>query len=334
MSIRAGTRGGSVLGLVVLGAVVPGLLGGCAGEDLSKANFERTTVRAEPRTGQGAVPAGPIDDPAVALERLRGVDACALLSGPAVSGYTEQEDPRRVDWGVCRRTLVDVGGKEFSLWLDLGQTSSATDATGEVAGLPLVERTDGDTTCYATAITSRETDLGITVWADYPDGGDSCGTATSVLAGVVERLRTDPPSAEQPEGSLREADPCGVVSDDVRASVFDGESTARPAGLHVCALGEGRATLRVTFRVGFPIQDAPEDGERITLAGGATAVREPGTTETAECDVRWQHRGIDEYEAELVGLSYYDYSEAADTASACAHVTRVAEDVMTTLPSG
>ncbi|WP_065388614.1 hypothetical protein [Saccharomonospora iraqiensis] len=319
-------RQGSVLGVVLLGVVA-----GCSGEDLSKVNYERTTVGAEARADGGEVPSGPIDDPAVTQEALRAVDPCALLDGPAVANLTAAEDAREIDWGVCRRPMLDAEGRQVSIWVDLGETNaSPSDASGGVGGLPLVELSN-DGTCYMTAVTETDQELGISVWADYDtDVGVACDTGTSVLRGVVEVLRTGPPRYRAPAESLVNVDPCTLVTAEMLGHAFDGEVILRRAGLHGCVFEQDRATLRLTMRVGYPVE--PEDGTEVALTDRVTAVAEKGDGDMLECDLSWQHRKVAEYDTELVELSYYADPDTPGNEAACERVAGVARGVAAAIP--
>ncbi|MFD2399334.1 hypothetical protein ACFSVJ_24765 [Prauserella oleivorans] len=181
-----GRRSGVLLGIVLLG-----LLSGCAGEDLAKANFQRTTVSAEPGTGQGEVPEGPITDPAVSQSALRTVDPCGLLTDRIVGDLGSLADePYRSDWGSCRVELRDAGDKTVDVGLELGETVIA-EPTGGIEGLPLVESTLDDGTCFVTAVTGYEPTVGVTAQVEYP-GGNACDAGYTLVGNVIRELRADP----------------------------------------------------------------------------------------------------------------------------------------------
>lgn len=317
--------------MLALLAVLTGLLAGCAGEDLSKANFERTTVKMEPGNGQGTVPTGPIDDPAVALPALRTVDPCPLLTGDALGDLVRTGDPLSFEWGVCSVDARDAGGKTVALRLELGESLVLADqASGNVEGLPLVETKTDDGTCFVTAITSRQPDLGIGLQVEY-EGSNPCAPGHRILSSVIRQLRDTPRTYDVERDSLIETDPCASVADGTLAEVLGDEVAAEPTGLHSCQFRVGRAAVYVRFSVGYP--PIPEGRTEIDLGGGHMASRKESTTDLAECNVSWQHRAVSDEEGEQVSVDYSDYGEDATQKQACSKVTDVARSVVTTLPS-
>ncbi|WP_199432757.1 hypothetical protein [Qaidamihabitans albus] len=318
----------------LLGVVLLGLLTGCGGEDLAKANYQRTTVTAAPGSGgQGEVPTGPIDDPAVAASALRTVDPCPLLDG-AAGELGQAGQPEAVEWGACRIEVRDAGGKAINLVLDLGESAVLPDqATGNVEGLPLIEKETDEATCFVTAVTARDPSLGIAVQADYR-GGDPCGPGYTVLQQVIRELHAEPVTYAEEPGSLLGVDPCASVDDPVLATVLgEQELRKRPMGLHTCEFDvDERPSVNVRFRVGYPVE--PDQGSPVDLGDGVTAVQRKGTTDTVECEVSWQHRPlVDGDEAELVSASFSFASEDGDGDDACGKAAEVARNIAAGLPS-
>lgn len=311
------------------------LLAGCAGEDLAKENFERTTVKAEPGNGEGQVPSGPIDDPAFELTTLRTIDACGLLGDDLVGTFTPEGEALGSDWGRCARSYVDVGGKPIRVMLELGEGNVFADqATGNVGGLPLVQRSADETSCFSTAVTQRDPDIGISVLATHDQGGgDPCQSSYLALEGIVEGLRSDPPTMEQRDGSMMTVDVCEILGSDEVSGVLDTDEELRvlPSGLHFCQLSYDDVVVYAHARLGYPVS-ATDGVEEIELAKDVPAFREAGTTDTAECDVSWNHLGLTEHEAELMTLSYYDYAGEASVDTACSRVTELAKAMVKTLP--
>ncbi|NIJ10904.1 hypothetical protein FHU38_001248 [Saccharomonospora amisosensis] len=314
----------------LLAAALAGLLGGCAGEDLSRSNFERTTVPAEPGSGEGDVPTGPITDPAVSASALRMVNPCALLSAEPVADFERVVEPTELEWGACRTEVRDAGGKTLVLSLQLGESLVvAEQATAAVEGLPLVENRTDDETCFVTAVTSRGPSMGVGLQVQYA-GGEPCGQGIAVLGAVVRSLRADPPTYSAEPGSLLPVEPCESVPTATVTDVLGEEATRQAAGLHACQFQSGSSTVHVRFRTGYPPD--PADGTKIDI-GGVTAVREPGATDTAECDVSWRHRAVAEGSDEIVSVSYYGYGEDTTKDDACVAATEFAKSVVAALPS-
>lgn len=320
------TRVACLLGVLLLGVVA-----GCAGEDLAKANFQRTTITATPGSGgQGEVPTGPIDDPAVAPSALRTVDPCALLEGDTTGTLGTPSPPEPVEWGVCKVAVQDAGGKTLDLRLTLAEPLIVSDrASGGIQGLPLIENKTDDTSCFVTAVTKRRPSLGITAQVDYA-GGDPCDPGYSVLQSVLERVHADPPTYTVQPGSLLGVDPCETVADDVLQRVL-GEVTVRPYDLHTCRFEADRPSVTVRFRTGYP--PAAGEGSPIDLGNGVRGVEQRGTTDTVECEVSWVHRQRGEGESELASASFTFTSEEGDPGAACAKAVQVAKSVATSLPA-
>jgi hypothetical protein len=313
------------------------LLAGCAGENLAKENFERTTVKAEPNGREGPVPSGPIDDPAFEPATLRKVDACALLGDELAATLLPNGQPTAADWGRCARTYVDVGGKPIRVMVELGESgtlASADDATGNVGGLPLVQHSSGDSSCISVAVTRRQPNAGVSVMATHDQGGgDPCDSSYVALEGVVEALRSNPAMMEEPEGSLMTVDLCESFSSEhvSKALELDEEPRINPSGLHFCQLSFDDVIAYAHARVGYPVTPGDE-AEEIELVDGLKVARQASGNDIAECDVSWVHLPISEQEAELMTLSYYDYGESADTDTACSRVTDLAKGLLKTLP--
>ncbi|TKG66200.1 hypothetical protein [Prauserella endophytica] len=318
----------------VLGIVLLGLASGCAGEDLSRSNYQRTTVTAEAGSGQGGVPAGPITDPAFGLSALRSVDPCELLSGDDVIGDlgTVSDEPYESEWGSCRVDVQDAGGKTVEVGVDLGASPMGVDPTGAIEGLPFLENKLDDVTCYSTAIYSEQPALGVTVQTGY-QGGNPCDVGYTTLQKVVRALRAEPAKYDVPAGSLLEADPCASADEAVLAQVLGGSPKRMAMGLHKCDLSFGaEPTISVRFRAGYP-PDTTDGGTEVDLGGGVKAIQEPGSTDTAECSVEWVHRPGEDGANELATVDYYDYNDGASKDDACSRALEVAKSVAPKLPT-
>lgn len=307
------------------------VLAGCTGEDLSKANFERSTIQAEPGSGQGEVPTGPIDDPAVSLPALRTVDPCRLLTERALGDFDSVEDPFSVDWGQCSVEAQDAEGQSVQFRLDLG-TYPVLDgeATGNVEGLPLIERQTEDTTCFSTAVTSRQPGFGILLHVDYPSG-NACGPAYRVLSLVIQNLHADPPQYEQRPGSLIGVDPCASMDDGDMSEILGEEVTGELTDLNLCRFDAQSKTVLIRFGEGYPPD--PDHGTEADLGGGITGVRQTDSTGVSECTVSWEHRSISGTQSEVVQVDHQAPQEDGNTDEACTTVIEVARNLITALPT-
>lgn len=316
----------AMTGLAVLGAVA-----GC-GPDLGKANFPRTTVSAEPGSGD-QVPTGAITDPAVSLEALRLVDPCRLVDKASLADLGAPGDtrPSSFDLGMCSNSIKDAGGKNIAISVQLGNSSilSTAGATGAVGGLPRIEDKQDATTCLVTALTSRTPALGITVQASYP-GGDPCRPAGTILQNVVKRVHDNPPKYTITQGTLLNVDPCAVVDDSVVGEVVPASKKASTS-LHSCNWNGAGPNLAI----GFAIDSPPVEGSgyrKVDLGGGVTGVQKSKTTGSSECTINWQHRSIDAETGENVSV-YYSYILTDGTKDdPCGKALKITQNVMTKLP--
>lgn len=318
----------------MLGIVTLGLVSGCAGEDLAKSNYQRTTITAEPGSSPGEVPTGEITDPAVAASALRTIDPCGLLTDDTLGDLgSTTEDPSESDWGECRASLQDAGGKSVDVSLDLGDSLvTADNATGGLEGLPLIENPLDEETCYVTAVTSRNPASGITMQATYP-GGNACNAGYTVLQKVIQAVHAEPPQYEQREGSALAVDPCVSVEESAVSEVLGEGALRSPSGLHSCRYeGESRGpSVSVRMRVGYPPDN--KEGTSVDLGRGVKASQQASDTGNGSCKVEWQHLGISDNEAEIISVSYDDYSDGADQKKSCEGALTMAKGVVPKLPS-
>lgn len=321
-----------VAGAVFAGLAITGALAGCAGEDLAKANFQRTTVPPDPGSGgSGPVPTGPINDPAVAAETLRTVDPCPLLSDGALGSLGAPGD--RMPSGItrCRAEVRDAGGKTVKVSLELGGflIGSADDANGGVEGLPQIEKKQDDTHCSVAALTSKEPVIGIEVSVDYP-GGEPCRPGRTVLQQVVKDLHGSPTKFPEAKGSLIPVDPCTTVDDGVIAEVIPGEVRKQATGLRGCDWKERGPNVTVEFRSAYA-PTAGSDGEQVDLGEGRVGFQKQASG-GQECTVKWQHRATGEDgDDEVVVVGYLNYgTEGAD--DPCGRSLKVAQNVAAKLP--
>ncbi|MBA0125184.1 hypothetical protein H0B56_06485 [Haloechinothrix sp. YIM 98757] len=313
-------------------------MSGCGGEDLRKAHFERTTVPVEPGdSGQEPIPGEPPDEPALAPAELRTVDTCQLVGEEQLGELGSVGEPSgplglpdELGIGECSVTVTDPGGKEANVRLRLDEqiNDSLNQVTGGVEGLPLIESTLEDDTCFVTAITSQEPKLGIRASVQY-QGGEPCRAGNTAVAGAVRTILDDPPRLDTPHGSLRTVDPCDGVDDDVARGVLDeDDAEGELATIFRCQWRGSSEYVSVSYRFGRPTVST-EDTRETELGEDTVALVSP---QVDRCSVQWEHRSIEEEHAELVEVSVTD-SEAESTDAACESATEVAEAVAPELPT-
>ncbi|PWV75732.1 hypothetical protein SAMN05421630_10791 [Prauserella marina] len=319
----------------MLGIVTLGLVSGCAGEDLARSNYQRTTITAEPGSSPGEVPTGEITDPAVAASALRTVDPCGLLTEDTLGDVgSTTEDPYASDWGECRASNIkDAGGKTVGISLNLGDSLVTTDnATGGIEGLPLIEDPLDEETCFVTAVTSRGPAAGIATQVTYP-GGNACNAGYTVLQKVIQAVRADPPQYEQRAGTALAVDPCASVEESAVSKVLGDGALRSPSGLHACRYqGDSRGpSVSVRMRLGYPPDN--KEGTPVDLGRGVKATQQASDSGNSSCKVEWQHLGVSDDEGEIISVSYDDYSDAADVKKSCEGALAMAKGVVPKLPS-
>jgi hypothetical protein len=311
------------LGIVICLAV----LAGCAGEDLTKQNFSRTTVPAE--GGGEDVPDMP-DDPVLSMSALRAVDSCALLNENTLAEVgSPTGEPNDITAGLCHRSATDPGGKELNVQLVLGLAAVPDSANGELAGLPLVRGEADDDQCGVLAVTTPEGRAGVQTSVRYP-GGDPCAAAVSVLEKVIGALRDDPQRVDIESGSLREGDPCAGLSEKALEKVGMAGEDVSTNSLFGCGAGVGPS---VTERFAFDSQVRHrKHTEEVDIAEGVTALVEPASRIAGECKAEWVHRPAGGDEGEVVTVEYRHLTGDESAEQACEKAVVVAESVVGELP--
>lgn len=305
----------------------------CGGVDLSKQNFQRTTVPVEPADGQGKVPKGPITDSAVSVAALRGIDPCGLLDGGTLDELGKPGTPQPHGWSQCRSEVTDPGGKTITVRLTLGKAvmSTAEDATSGMSGLPLIVREQDSDTCFVTAMTSKQPPLGVTVQIGY-EGGQSCRAGKVVLGDVVDSLHDQPPKREKVSGSLGRVDPCSAVDSDVISDALGGKAEAAPTKSHGCAWEADEPTVRLDFRMGYAPDGSEKEKKEVDLGHGVTGYTEQAVDSISKCTVTWVHRSAGEDKDELVSATYDNYAATeASKDKPCEKVVHVAKNAVATL---
>jgi hypothetical protein len=325
VSLRAFRNG--LAGLIVLGAVT------ACGPDLGKANFARTTVPAQPGSGEQA-PDGPITDPAVTLAALRVVDPCGLVDKVSLADLGTPAEPRAntIDLGMCSNEVKDAGGKTVKIAVELGSSTlgSVDKVSGAVGGLPRIEDKSDDGSCDVTALTSRSPDLGVRVNAVYT-GGDACRSAGSVLEVVVKRVHENPPKYEVDKGSLMDVDLCSVIDDQVVTTAVPAARKSA-SGLHICNWFGSGPTVSVAFTRGTKWTESA-DYKKIDLGGGVSGFQKTKTTGSSDCTIKWQHRAISGDVGENLSLNYTYYSAEASKDDPCGKSLKLVQNALTKLPT-
>lgn len=317
----------ALLSLAVAAVVTAG---GCGGQDLSKANFSRTTVSAQAGAGSEKAPEGPITDQAVSAAKLRTVDPCKLIAGPTLAELGTVGEPNDFGLSKCSVEIKDAGGKTIRLSVGLGESISTgpDDKTGVVEGLPRIESANGGP-CYVSALTQRDPTLGIQVQSSYT-GGEPCQPAGVALQKVIQKLHDNPPQFEVAPGSALGTDLCTAADDGVLKEIAGADAKAAPIGLHRCTWSKtGGATVTLSFTIAMPSR--PSDKNPEVDVDGTKAIQESSKT-ASSCKLEWVHRKIDDKKSELVTFAYENYSAQAATDDPCGKAAKGAKSVLKKLP--
>ncbi|RSN65579.1 DUF3558 domain-containing protein [Amycolatopsis sp. WAC 04182] len=321
----------SVLALVAaLGAV------SACGQNLAKSNFARTTVAAEPGSGNGSVPDGDINDPAVTPAVLRTIEPCGLVSKEVLSSLGTPEEPTSnlSSFGTCRAKAVDAGGKELSVRVEIGAStylSSNGVTVSTVDGLPQIERKGKDgKSCEVAIMTLRKPERGISFSVTY-DGGDSCATGRAVAAKAVKILHTSPAKYPAVAGTLTAVDPCTAADSAVLNEVVP-HGAAELTTFHSCDWTPG-SNPRVSIGFRHALPPAERDGNKKIDVDGVAVYQKVGTGNAAECKLEWQHKPWSGDDVEIVSVNYRNYDEKSkDEAVSCGKAVKVAKSVISKLP--
>ncbi|HKS45814.1 MAG TPA: DUF3558 domain-containing protein [Amycolatopsis sp.] len=308
--------------LFVFLAIVP-LAAGCAGPDLTKQNFPRTTVTASAQAG------GPINDAAVTLPALRTIDPCGLIDSATLADLGAAERPATSDPDACTNVVRDAGGKRLQINLRLGGiVIDPRKASGTVEGLPLIVEKAGDSHCDVTAVISRSPGLGIAAGIDY-SGGDACGAGRTVLQKVLRKIHAGPPRLATPAGSALAVDLCAVPDASVTTEVLGRGSESSAAGLHRCEWSGGAANGYLSLQqTGIPGED---DGVPVNL-GGVTGYRKLEVRAGKRCTISWLQRATQDGEGEVISVEYDNYHDDAAKDDACGKALKIVRSALPKLP--
>ena len=317
------------------------LLAGCAGADLAKQKFPRTTIPADAESvsDPSEQPSSPTDgepvDPAFAADKLRLTDPCELLDEDVLKRFGTPGDRSRSGFSRCSNFMKDRNGKDLAVTVEVGQTMTTElkNADKQLAGLRSYEQVLDNSACFVSVITQEQPGLGITVQIGYEDG-DACAPgrvmAESVVAQIKDRAATRTPA----KGSLITLDPC-VLPDKAAIDAAAGpDHRLYPYGLHSCAwVGKDRE-LTLAFRQTFIPDDREFDDKQteVDLGGGVKGYQVSSTTAFPSCEVKW---------VQLVGKD--DEGELAEVKSAgpkasefdrCATAVAFAKTIIGKIPKG
>lgn len=308
------------------------VLTGCGGADLSKQNFDRSTVPMEPGQARGEVPDGPIEDAAVSADKLRGIDACGVLEDSALDRLGDPGDFSAQGWAECMADVTAPEGAEIDVRLEVGADTGTLTAEphGQLAGLPLTVNDRDGGACDVTVTTSKDPEIGITADIEYDDG-QACRAGKVVLDEVVQQLHDDPATlAEEPDSVIR-VDPCGVLDGADVADVLGEEQEGEHRGIYSCDWVAEDPTVSVTFREGYK-STLSDDRDKVKLGSGVKGYSGQIVEDINSCDVDWTHRELEDGTIELVTVKYENYTGDPKSDKPCDKAETVAKSMVSELP--
>ncbi|MPZ82933.1 MAG: DUF3558 domain-containing protein [Actinophytocola sp.] len=324
---------GTLLAATAVAVMV--VVAGCGGDvDTTKVTYTRTTVPAGQANTGGATETGTprSDDPAFTIDKLRLVEPCELLTEDLLASVGKPADNTRGGFSECSNYMEDADGEDLSITLTLGDSvTNAADADQNIGGLPAMEsKLDSGDACFITVVTSTSPNFGLVIQA----GGsakDLCKAGRTVMAGVVEAIRADPPEYDAAKGTLLSVDPCAALDEAALTAALGADDEGAPYNLHWCNWSGESANLGLWFRLGFDPEEGGSDAKPVDLGGGVTGYQEATTSDVASCELQFAHRPFDSEDSEIVHL-FYDKSEPAKGEDPCVAPQALAKKLIATLP--
>ncbi|MEU4441777.1 hypothetical protein AB0K14_17095 [Actinosynnema sp. NPDC050801] len=319
------------------------LLAGCAGTDLAKQKFPRTTIPADAEnvsdpSGTTRTPpptAGQPVDPAFAADKMRLTDPCELLDEDVLKRLGTPGNRSRSGFSRCSNFMKDKNGKDLAVTVEIGQTmtSELKKADKQLAGLRSYEQVLEDSACFVSVITQEEPGLGITVQIGYEDG-DACAPGREVAESVVKQVKERSATRSPAKGSLITLDPCALPDKAAVEAGVGADYRTYPYGLHNCAwVGKDRE-LSLAFRESFIPDDREfDDGQtEVDLGGGVTGYQVSTTNSFPSCEVKWVQLAGADNEGELVEVKSAGPKDSGF--DRCATALTFAKTVVGKIPKG
>lgn len=320
------------------------LLAGCAGADLAKQRFPRTTIPADAEnvsdpggSSQKSPPPanGQPVDPAFAADKLRLTDPCELLDEDVLKRFGTPGDRSRSGFSRCSNFMKDKGGKDLAVTVEVGQTmtSELKKADKQLAGLRSYEQVLENSACFVSVITQEEPGLGLTVQIGYEDG-DACAPGREMAEAVVKQIKERSATRTPAKGSLITLDPCAVPDKAAVDAAAGADYRVYPYGLHNCAwVGEDRE-LTLAFRETYIPDDRSFDDKQteVDLGGGVVGYQVSNSTAFPSCEVKWVQLAGSDNEGEIVQVK--SAAPKATEFDRCAAAVTFAKSILGKIPKG
>ncbi|MFE9745426.1 hypothetical protein ACFYOT_11020 [Saccharothrix saharensis] len=320
------------------------LLAGCAGADLAKQRFPRTTIPANAEnvsdpSGSSEQPPPPADgepvDPAFAPDKLRLTDPCELLDEDVLKRFGTPGDRSRSGFSRCSNFMKDKNGKDLAVTVEVGQTmtSELKNADKQLAGLRSYEQVLENSACFVSVITQEEPGLGITVQIGYEDG-DACAPGREMAESVIRQIKDRAATRTPAKGSLITLDPCTLPDKAAVDAAAGGDYRLYPYGLHNCAwVGKDRE-LTLAFRETFIPDDRKFEAKQteVDLGGGVVGYQVSSSTAFPSCEVKWVQLAGSDNDGEIVEVK--SAGPKATEFDRCATAVAFAKTVVGKIPKG
>lgn len=325
--------------LLTLTAVAAVLAGCGESVDTAKQTYSRTTVPAgQAGTETGTSTGKPkANDPEFTNDKLRKLDPCGLLTKDILSAVGTPAENSVDDFGDCANYMKAKDGKDLSVTLYVGETiNGAEDADKNIGGLPAFDsELDDHSACFVNVVTSTNPNIGIRVQIGGDDDADLCAVGQTILTGVVDLIRKDPPEREAATGTIAAADPCTLLEPGALKTLLGGvDTTATPYTLHWCQWIGDTLSADVWFRTGYDPKDTTVDaGTPLDLGNGVTVYQHAdGTGADASCRLEWRHRSTgSDGDDEIIEVDF-DNQAAAAGDNGCATAAEIAKLLIPALP--
>jgi hypothetical protein len=329
-------RGLHVAATATVLAVVSVVLAGCGGSvDTAKVTYQRTTVPAGQDGGESSTATGEprTNDPDFTPAKLRTLDPCGLLTDDILANVGEPANNDRGDFAECGNYMEDTAGDELNISLTIGDNiNNAEEADQNIGGLPALEsELDSGEACFVSVLTSTDPNIGLTIQANGKSD-DLCDAGRKVLTGIVDLIRTNPPTYETPQGTLIEVDVCEAVQDTTLRTVLGADVDAgAPYKLHWCNWNAGTVSLGVWLRLGYDPATDSSGGAPVSLGSGVTAYKSTTTSSATSCELQWKHRQFAGEDVEVVHI-FLDGQKRVQGQDPCKPAVTLGKALISTLP--
>lgn len=270
---------------------------------------------------------------ALGVDRLRDIDACALLKGETFGDTTLQPSAYSTYLHRCR--FGQGGFSSGSINLELGATidRSRMSATGDrVAGQAVLQESTSSGCSRAVASPSSPQQA---ITLESSEDAGMCDHLTAALDLAVDKLRTDPPKQNLPDDSLARADLCSLIDNQVVQQQLGVVQSKTADDLSTCRIDaiNGNGTLRaeLTPASTFGPENSYRDVEPVQL-DGVTGYQ---NSRSSICSVEWKHRDFEEGSDDVlptIETASVTYSANDDKAKPCKHAKALANSVLKNLP--